>query len=318
MNTQHARGNLVLSCSTAAWLRGYRSQAPGNERCRNKLRHGYSAEPKQQHTKDPENQEEMLALHTVRTSLPSPRRSSPRRHALHLSKRRFSICACSSEDAGSDGPLPHGGDQRQQEVLAKIAMLQTQKVRITNFLDERSAYLTKFTKDADTEFDMIGQNAMKELDQIGDQIMERLDSKMQSYEETAEMQRQEIEMNERVLEDFEDWIEEEKNEGMFFKSLGKVKKPQNNEEIKVKARIEAQKVTEITKENAGSKARMNIYLALMAILSLTIANAVFATPEVEWRKVAALGLIFIGLVAQVIYEQDISPPVADKDEKREE
>ena len=148
--------------------------------------------------------------------------------------------------------------------------------------------------------------------------MERLDSKMQSYEETAEMQRQEIEMNERVLEDFEDWIEEEKNEGMFFKSLGKVKKPQNNEEIKVMARIEAQKVTEITKENAGSKARMNIYLALMAILSLTIANAVFATPEVEWRKVAALGLIFIGLVAQVIHEQDISPPAADKNEKREE
>ncbi|KAF7031634.1 hypothetical protein CFC21_042938 [Triticum aestivum] len=259
----------------------------------------------------------MLTLHTVQTSLPSPRRSSLRQHALQLS-RRFSICKSSSEDAGSDAPLPHGGDQRQQEVLAKIAMLQTQKVRITNFLDERSAYLTKFTKDADTEFDMIGQNAMKELDQIGDQIMERLDSKMQSYEETAEMQRQEIEMNERVLEDFEDWIEEEKNEGMFFKSLGKVQKPQNNEEIKVKARIEAQKVTEITKESAGSKARMNIYLALMAILSLTIANAVFATPEVEWRKVAALGLIFIGLVAQVIYEKDISPPAADKNEKREE
>ena len=40
---------------------------------------------------------------------------------------------------------------------------------------------------------------------------------MQAYEETAEKERQEIEMNERVLEDFEDWIEKEKNEGMFFK-----------------------------------------------------------------------------------------------------
>ena len=140
---------------------------------------------------------------------------------------------------------------------------------------------------------------------------------MQAFEETAEIQRQEIEMNERVLEDFEDWIEEEKNEGMFFKSLGKVK-PQSKEEIKVKAKIEAQKVREIAKESAGSKTRMNIYLALMAILGLTIANAVFATPEVEWRKVAALGLIFIGLVAQVIYEQDISPPPTKKTEKREE
>ncbi|XP_051226642.1 uncharacterized protein [Lolium perenne] len=260
----------------------------------------------------------MLTLHTVRTSLlPSPRRSSRHRQHALPSRRRSSICACSSEDAGSDTPLPHGGDGRQQEVLAKIAMLQTQKVRITNFLDERSAYLTKFTKDADSEFDMIGQNAMKELDQIGDQIMERLDSKMQAYEETAEMERQEIEMNERVLEDFEDWIEVEKNEGMFFKSLGK-KKPKNKEEIKVKAKIEAQKIREITKESAGSKARMNIYLALMTILGLTIANAVFATPEVEWRKVAALGLIFIGLVTQVIYEQDMSPPEAEKKEKRDE
>lgn len=177
--------------------------------------------------------------------------------------------------------------------------------------------MTKFTKDADSEFDMIGQNAMKELDQIGDQIMERLDSRMQAYEETAEMQRQEIEMNERVLEDFEDWMEVEKNEGMFFKSLGKVK-PKNKEEIKVKAKIEAQKIREITKESAGSKTRMNIYLALMTILGLTIANAVLATPEVEWRKVAALGLIFIGLVTQVIYERDISPQEAEKKEKRDE
>lgn len=49
-------------------------------------------------------------------------------------------------------------------------MLQTQKVRITDFLDERSAYLTKFAKDADSEFDLIGQNAMKELDAVGDQV----------------------------------------------------------------------------------------------------------------------------------------------------
>lgn len=111
----------------------------------------------------------MLTLHTVRTSLPSPHRSSAHRRAL-LSRKRSSVRACSSEDVGSGASSPHGGDQRQQEVLAKIAMLQTQKVRITNFLDERSAYLTKFAKDADTEFDLIGQNAMKELDQVGDQV----------------------------------------------------------------------------------------------------------------------------------------------------
>ncbi|CAL4946542.1 unnamed protein product [Urochloa decumbens] len=258
----------------------------------------------------------MLTLHTIQSSLPSLRRSSLFRRAL-LGRKRSFICASSSEDAESDSSPSLGGDKRQQEVLAKIAMLQAQKVRISDFLDERSAYLTKFAKDADSEFDLIGQNAMKELDAVGDQILERLESKMQAFEETAEVQRQEIEMNDKVLEDFEDWIEKEKNQGMFFQSLGKVK-PRNKKEIKVKAKVEAQKVKEIAKESAGSKTRMNIYLGLMAILGLTIANAVFATPEVEWRKVAALGLIFIGLVAQVIYEQDISPPKAEKTEKREE
>ncbi|KAL5227230.1 hypothetical protein ABZP36_015495 [Zizania latifolia] len=256
----------------------------------------------------------MLNLHTIRTSLPSPHRSSPYRRRALLSRKRSSIRACSSEDDGFDASSSLGGDRRQQEVLAKIAMLQAQKVRITNFLDERSAYLTKFAKDADTEFDLIGQNAMKELDEVGDQIMERLDSKMQAFEETAEIQKQEIEMNERVLEDFEDWIEKEKNEGMFFKSLGKVKPRNKKEFTAVKTKLEAQKVKHIAKESAGSKTRLNIYLGLTAILGLTIANAVFATPEVEWRKVAALGLIFIGLVAQVIYEQDISSPESKKKE----
>lgn len=111
----------------------------------------------------------MLNPHTVRTSLPSVHRSSSYRCAL-LSRKRSSVRACSSEDAGSDASSSLGGDKRQQEVLAKIAMLQAQKVRITNFLDERSAYLTKFAKDADTEFDLIGQNAMKELDEVGDQV----------------------------------------------------------------------------------------------------------------------------------------------------
>jgi hypothetical protein len=121
----------------------------------------------------------MLTLHTVQSSLPSLRRSSPFRRAL-LGRKRSFICASSSEDAESDSSPPLGGDKRQQEVLAKIAMLQAQKVRISDFLDERSAYLTKFAKDADSEFDLIGQNAMKELDAVGDQVSVSCNEKLSS------------------------------------------------------------------------------------------------------------------------------------------
>lgn len=49
-------------------------------------------------------------------------------------------------------------------------MLQTQKVRLTDFLDERSAYLTQFAEDANAGFDEIGEKAMKELDDAGERV----------------------------------------------------------------------------------------------------------------------------------------------------
>jgi len=120
----------------------------------------------------------MLTLHTIH-SCPSLRRYSLFRRALLVRKRSF-ISASGSEDAEAGSPPPLGGDKRQQEVLAQIAMLQAQKVRITDFLDERSAYLTKFAKDADSEFDLIGQNAMKELDAVGDQVSISCNQKLNS------------------------------------------------------------------------------------------------------------------------------------------
>lgn len=49
-------------------------------------------------------------------------------------------------------------------------MLQAQKVRLTDFLDERSAFLTQFAEDANAEFDQIGENALKELDEASARV----------------------------------------------------------------------------------------------------------------------------------------------------
>lgn len=133
------------------------------------------------------------------------------------------------------------------------------------------------------------------------QILEKLDGKMQALEEIADINREEIEKNEKVLEEFEDQIEKDRNEGLFFKNL-REKTP----EAKAEAKIEAQKLKEIAKENAGSKVRRYIYLGLMSVLAITISNAIFASTEVEWGKVAALAFIFLGLLAQFIYEKSLS------------
>ena len=137
---------------------------------------------------------------------------------------------------------------------------------------------------------------------------------MQAFEETADMNREEIEKNEKVLEEFEDQIEKDRNEGLFFKNL-REKAPETKREAKTEAKAEAQKLREITKESAGSKVRRNIYLGLMSLLAITIANAILATKEVEWGKVAALMFIFMGLLAQFIYEQSLSTTSKARDKK---
>jgi hypothetical protein len=72
-------------------------------------------------------------------------------------------------DSESETPPPEG-DTRKQELLVRIAMLQAQKVRLADYLDERSEYLTKFGEDATAEFDKIGEDALKGLDEASARV----------------------------------------------------------------------------------------------------------------------------------------------------
>lgn len=82
-------------------------------------------------------------------------------------KRKSSsfVILCKSRDS----PPPEG-DTQKQELLAQIAMLQAQKLRLTDYLDERSAYLTQFAEEANAEIDQIGENAFKQLDEAGSRV----------------------------------------------------------------------------------------------------------------------------------------------------
>ncbi|KAJ9185331.1 hypothetical protein P3X46_004977 [Hevea brasiliensis] len=222
------------------------------------------------------------------------------------------LCLCKSNDADSESsPSPPEGDTRKQELLARIAMLQAQKVRLTDYLDERSAYLTQFAEEANAEFDKIGEDAIKGLDEASSRIMENIESQMQAFEESAELNRMEIEENDNKLADFEGQIVKDRNEGMFFKNLGQ-KAPVD----KAKAKVETQAIKDVTKAKAGSKARKNIYLALMAVLVIAIADS-FISSSPDWRKVAVLGAILVGLITQFSYEEKLSSEleIIEKEDK---
>lgn len=106
----------------------------------------------------------MIALKTLHPSfLPTNTTYS------HLHTRNYTLCLCNSNESDSQPPEPKG-DVQSQELLAQIAMLQTQKVRLTDYLDERSEYLTQFGEEAKAEFDKVGEDALKGLDEASDRV----------------------------------------------------------------------------------------------------------------------------------------------------
>lgn len=143
------------------------------------------------------------------------------------------------------------------------------------------------------------------------QIMEKMDLQMEAFEESSEIIRQEIAKDEKVLEDFEEQIERERNQDLFFKSLSQ-KAPPGKQAAEV-----LKPVRETITKNAGSKFRRNIYLGLMTLVFGTIGNYLITYPQVEWKKVAALGLILLGLLVQYIYERRLSTATMEEMENKD-
>ncbi|KAI9116177.1 hypothetical protein K1719_013107 [Acacia pycnantha] len=230
-------------------------------------------------------------------------------NTLYLARFSFTrssisyLCKSNDSDPQSPPPPPEG-DSRSQELLARIAQLQTQKVRLTDYLDERSDYLTKFGEEAIAELDKVGEDALKGLDEASERITANIEGQMVEFEEFAELNRREIEENENKVVDFEVQMEDDRNEGLFFKNL-RQKAPVDKE----KAKEEAKKITEVTKEKAGSRTRKNIYLFFIGLITFGIGDSVSSSSPTDWRKVAALAAILVALVSQFIYEQNMSSEI---------
>lgn len=130
--------------------------------------------------------------------------------------------------------------------------------------------------------------------------MGNIESRMQAFEESVGLNKLEIEENENKLEEFEGQIENDRNEWLFFKNL-RQSKPAG----KANAKEETEKIKEVTKESAGSKTRRNIYLALIGLIVINIADSLLSSSP-NWGKVAVLGAILVALLSQFVYEQRMS------------
>lgn len=133
--------------------------------------------------------------------------------------------------------------------------------------------------------------------------MESIKGKMQEFEERQEKNRLEMEESENELADLEDQMIKDRNEGLFFQNL-RPKTPMTDKD-KAMAKEETEIIKEVTKDSAGSKIRRNIYLGLIGLLVISIADSLLSS-SADWRKVALLGAILVGLITQVVYEQTLS------------
>ncbi|RDX93351.1 hypothetical protein CR513_24402, partial [Mucuna pruriens] len=240
----------------------------------------------------------MIALKSIHPSF-TPTNIKYNIHCSRLlNTKGYNMCLCKSNESDSQAPQP--GDIRKQELLAQIAMLQTQKVRLTDYVDERSAYLTQFGEAAKAEFEKIGEDALQGLDEASARITANIESQMLEFEESAELNKQEIQERKNKLDEFEVQMEDGRNEGLFFKNLRK-KAPVD----KAKAKEEAEKIKDVTREKAGSRTRKGIYLFFIGLLTFAIVDSI-ASSSTDWRKVAVLGAVLVALVSQFIYEQNMS------------
>lgn len=128
-----------------------------------------------------------------------------------------------------------------------------------------------------------------------------MESQMLEFEESAEINRQEIQERENKLAEFEVQMENGRNEGLFFKNLRK-KVPVVD---KAKAKEEAEKIKDVTRLKAGSGIRKNAYLFFIGLLTFTVVYSI-ASPSTDWRKVAVFGAILVALTSQFVYEQNMS------------
>ncbi|XP_027336570.1 uncharacterized protein LOC113850293 [Abrus precatorius] len=242
----------------------------------------------------------MIALKAIHASYTPTSNTYTFYHARVPNTRSSVFCLCKSNESDSEAEAPQPeGDAQNQELLAQIAMLQTQKVRLTDYLDERSAYLTQFGEEAIAEFDKIGEDALKGLDEAGARITANIESQMLEFEESTELNRQEIQESENKIVEFEGQIEKERNEGLFFKNLGK-KAPDD----KASDKEEVEKIKDVRKENGGSKTRKNVYLFFIGLLTFGIVDSIASSSGADWRKVALLGAILVALFSVFIDEQN--------------
>ncbi|XP_024375948.1 uncharacterized protein [Physcomitrium patens] len=240
------------------------------------------------------------------------RRSAGRRTCKRL---LVFVSASGQVDEPEDGDGK--GDEQVQDMLVGMVRLQAGKMRVTEFVDERSKLLSDIADQAKEEYDKIAQDAMGKMDEASSKIISSVDAEAQAMEEELASARAQMEADSREFDEFEENVDKARSEGLFFKSLySKPLKPWSDRTADEKKSIkeEAKIVFNVARKSGSSKTRRFLYGVLIFLLSLSLVEAV-SNGEHPWPKLALYSFILVALVVQLTYESFMASDGGDSSQK---
>ncbi|CAI5467147.1 unnamed protein product [Closterium sp. Yama58-4] len=124
-------------------------------------------------------------------------------------------CSTASKAASQ---LP-AGDPEVQQLLADMMQLQSDKVRVESFVEERTQLLTGIAESASAEYARIAEEAKRGMEEASSKVLQQVDAEADEFEQQLAAARADMERSEREFEEFEKAVEERRNSLLFFKQL---------------------------------------------------------------------------------------------------
>ncbi|KAH7405038.1 hypothetical protein KP509_15G054400 [Ceratopteris richardii] len=224
--------------------------------------------------------------------------------SYHQSYREAIVGVVRSQRNGNDA----SGDPDMQQKLVDIIRLETGKVRVSDYIQERANLLSDIAEQAIVESDQIAREAMKGFDEASAKTIKAIDESFQAVEDQLASDLAELSLQETELDDFEKSVQDARSEGLFFKALYKPSKSWKDRDPSERKAIKeaAKQVAETARVTLKSKSRKNLYMFLLLLMGFVLAESLLSD-EHSLSSTIVYTVIILFLLIQLFYEESLSP-----------
>ncbi|KAI5069368.1 hypothetical protein GOP47_0015669 [Adiantum capillus-veneris] len=199
------------------------------------------------------------------------------------------------------------GDADVQQTLVDIIRLETGKVRVSDYIQDKAKLLSNIADQAMLESDRIATDALKDFDEASAKTIKAIDEGFQAVEEQLASDLAEINSGQEELDEFEKSVQNARSQGLFFKGLYKpLKRWKDRDPAEQEAiREEANQIAETTGALMKSKSRKNLYILLIFLMGFLLVESV--TSAERSLSGIIVSIIIISLLSiQLLFEKSIS------------